>query len=146
MAGIERYSELYAFPASMQIKWLFNFAEWHFYRYNYYGDEDDDLLENDEHQQRVPVYPQISTPSGQPSYQYYNSAKDCKLQDFQKHKNIQSFKYESPDEEVSLKKYLGVSVGLISLITENLLSHPFVVLRRQCQVHQNSQRSVFRFL
>jgi hypothetical protein len=31
-------------------------------------------------------------------------------------------------------RYIGVGVGLASLITENLLSHPFVVLRRQCQV------------
>lgn len=34
----------------------------------------------------------------------------------------------------SITKYIGVGVGLASLITENLLSHPFVVLRRQCQV------------
>nr|CAD7424194.1 unnamed protein product [Timema monikensis] len=33
-----------------------------------------------------------------------------------------------------VKKYICVGVGIASLITENLLSHPFVVLRRQCQV------------
>ena len=49
--------------------------------------------------------------------------------------------YDSPEsEEVSLSRYLSVSVSLVSLITENLLSHPFVVLRRQCQVHHNSKR------
>lgn len=39
-----------------------------------------------------------------------------------------------------MKKYIEVSIGIVSLITENLLSHPFVVLRRQCQVHYNSKR------
>lgn len=29
---------------------------------------------------------------------------------------------------------------MVSLISENLLCHPFVVLRRQCQVHHNSKR------
>lgn len=50
--------------------------------------------------------------------------------------------YDSPEsEEVSLSRYLSVSVSLVSLITENLLSHPFIVLRRQCQVHHNSKSS-----
>ncbi|KDR12085.1 solute carrier family 25 member 46-like [Zootermopsis nevadensis] len=40
----------------------------------------------------------------------------------------------------NITRYIGVGVGLASLITENLLSHPFVVLRRQCQVHNNSSR------
>nr|CAD7576295.1 unnamed protein product [Timema californicum] len=39
-----------------------------------------------------------------------------------------------------VKKYIGVGVGIASLITENLLSHPFVVLRRQCQIQNNSTR------
>lgn len=43
--------------------------------------------------------------------------------------------------ELSVRKYLGVSVGMVSLITENLLSHPFLVLRRQCQVHHTSARN-----
>lgn len=29
---------------------------------------------------------------------------------------------------------------MVSLLSENLLCHPFVVLRRQCQVHNNSHR------
>ncbi|XP_049937391.1 mitochondrial outer membrane protein SLC25A46-like [Schistocerca serialis cubense] len=45
-----------------------------------------------------------------------------------------------PDDDVAVRKYIGAGVGLASLITENLLSHPFVVLRRQCQVHNNSVR------
>ncbi|KAG8229501.1 hypothetical protein J437_LFUL004907 [Ladona fulva] len=39
-----------------------------------------------------------------------------------------------------VRKYVGVGVNLASLIAEHLLSHPFVVLRRQCQVNVNSIR------
>lgn len=42
--------------------------------------------------------------------------------------------------EISIRKYLGNSISMVSLISENLLCHPFVVLRRQCQVHHNSAR------
>ncbi|CAH0687721.1 unnamed protein product [Spodoptera exigua] len=31
--------------------------------------------------------------------------------------------------------YITTAISVASLITENLLSHPFIVLRRQCQVH-----------
>lgn len=80
--------------------------------------------------------PVASTPL---NYKYVHSTRDLSLP-LQKHVNTQQM-YESPDdEEVSFRKYIGVSVGLVSLITENLLSHPFVVLRRQCQVHHNSVR------
>lgn len=73
------------------------------------------------------------------NYKYVKSTRDLTLP-LQKHPNAQPA-YESPeDEDLSLRKYLGVSVGLVSLITENLLSHPFVVLRRQCQVHHSSYR------
>lgn len=72
-------------------------------------------------------------------YKYVNSARDFTLP-LQKHSHTQP-PYESPDdEEISVRKYLGVSVGLVSLMTENLLSHPFLVLRRQCQVHHTSSR------
>ncbi|KAL0271811.1 UNVERIFIED_CONTAM: hypothetical protein PYX00_008795 [Menopon gallinae] len=47
----------------------------------------------------------------------------------------------NPDEEAFIRKHVGTSVGVASLITENLLSHPFVVLRRQCQVHNNARKS-----
>ncbi|XP_031638607.1 solute carrier family 25 member 46-like isoform X2 [Contarinia nasturtii] len=83
-----------------------------------------------------PNEPDSSTPL---NYKYVKSTRDLTLP-LQKHPNAQP-NYESPeDEELSLRKYLGVSVGLVSLITENLLSHPFVVLRRQCQVRHNSLR------
>lgn len=37
--------------------------------------------------------------------------------------------------DVAVKKYVGLGCGLASLITENLLIHPFIVIRRQCQVN-----------
>lgn len=38
--------------------------------------------------------------------------------------------------DLMVKQYVGLGCGLASLITENLLIHPFVVLRRQCQVNR----------
>ena len=78
------------------------------------------------------------------NFSYYNSPRDLTL-------NLQktptsSFKsyhpvFESPEsDEVSIKHYLSMSVSLISLITENIISHPFIVIRRQAQVHHNSRR------
>lgn len=90
-----------------------------------YADDLDDEVDDVPRQQHQP----------QQRYQYVNSERDLVLP-LQKHKNVQPL-YESPDE-ISIRKYIGVSVGMVSLITENLLSHPFVVLRRQCQVHNNS--------
>lgn len=43
-------------------------------------------------------------------------------------------------EEDLMLKYVKPAVSISTLIAENLLSHPFVVLRRQCQVHNCSQR------
>ncbi|KAJ8933014.1 hypothetical protein NQ314_014252 [Rhamnusium bicolor] len=43
-------------------------------------------------------------------------------------------------EDLTLKRYIGSGVAFVSLVAENLLSHPFLVLRRQCQVHHASQR------
>lgn len=40
---------------------------------------------------------------------------------------------------MSIRKYVYTGVAAVSLIAENLLSHPFVVLRRQCQVHNKSR-------
>ncbi|KAK0181240.1 hypothetical protein PV327_003540 [Microctonus hyperodae] len=42
--------------------------------------------------------------------------------------------YQS-DNDIAIKKSVGIGCGLVSLITENLLIHPFIVLRRQCQVN-----------
>lgn len=41
--------------------------------------------------------------------------------------------------EAIINKYVGIGVSWVSLITENLLSHPFIVLRRQCQVNNISK-------
>lgn len=43
--------------------------------------------------------------------------------------------YEQIFTDVAVKKYVGLGCGLASLITENLLIHPFIVIRRQCQVN-----------
>ncbi|XP_034939051.1 solute carrier family 25 member 46-like [Chelonus insularis] len=43
-----------------------------------------------------------------------------------------------PDNNIAIKKSVGIGCGLASLITENLLIHPFIVLRRQCQVNPRS--------
>ncbi|CAD0202283.1 unnamed protein product [Chrysodeixis includens] len=40
---------------------------------------------------------------------------------------------EVSDDETNA--YVTTAISVASLITENLLSHPFIVLRRQCQVH-----------
>lgn len=58
--------------------------------------------------------------------------------------NNAAFRRQASDadegEDGALKKYVGNGVAVVSLIAENLLCHPFVVLRRQCQVHNNSRR------
>lgn len=42
--------------------------------------------------------------------------------------------------EIAVTTYVGAGCGLASLITENLLIHPFIVLRRQCQVNPSSSK------
>lgn len=101
--------------------------------FSYADDLDDEVDESPRFNYSEPH--QQSQQHQQQRYQYVNSERDLVLP-LQKHKNVQP-SYESPDE-ISMRKYIGVSVGMVSLITENLLSHPFVVLRRQCQVHNNS--------
>ncbi|BES87855.1 Solute carrier family 25 member [Nesidiocoris tenuis] len=44
------------------------------------------------------------------------------------------------EEDDAVQRYVGIGVGLATLITENLLSHPCVVLRRQCQVNHGSKK------
>ena len=41
---------------------------------------------------------------------------------------------EAGDEEQESDKYAGLGIGVTGLLAENLASHPFIVLRRQCQV------------
>ncbi|XP_065364943.1 mitochondrial outer membrane protein SLC25A46 isoform X2 [Calliphora vicina] len=66
---------------------------------------------------------------------YYESQED---EDPEK-LNMSSLGY-SDEKQISIRKYLGIGVQWVSLVTENLLSHPFIVLRRQCQVYNASQR------
>ncbi|XP_022224172.2 solute carrier family 25 member 46 isoform X3 [Drosophila obscura] len=47
---------------------------------------------------------------------------------------------KNQEDDPSLRKYLVFGVQWISLVTENLISHPFIVLRRQCQVYNASKR------
>ncbi|XP_014217418.1 solute carrier family 25 member 46-like [Copidosoma floridanum] len=44
------------------------------------------------------------------------------------------------DNDAMVKQIIGKGCGLASLITENLLIHPFIVLRRQCQVNPISKK------
>ncbi|XP_033329111.1 mitochondrial outer membrane protein SLC25A46 [Megalopta genalis] len=43
-------------------------------------------------------------------------------------------------DDTILKKYVDTGCGLVTLITETLLVHPFIVLRRQCQVNPGSTK------
>jgi solute carrier family 25 protein 46 len=106
-------------------------------------DEDYDELDNSQHlnasyQYNYPIE----------NYNYYQTSSRADLTlNLQKTPTTSTFKsyhqpnfYESPEsEDGSLRRYLSVSVSLISLITENIISHPFIVLRRQSQVHHNSK-------
>lgn len=40
----------------------------------------------------------------------------------------------------TIRKYLVPAIGVVSLVAENVLSHPFVVIRRQCQVNPTLKR------
>ncbi|KAI0222077.1 Solute carrier family 25 member 46 [Lamellibrachia satsuma] len=37
-----------------------------------------------------------------------------------------------------LHRFAGLGIGLASVVSEHVLSHPMIVLRRQCQVHHNA--------
>ena len=37
-------------------------------------------------------------------------------------------------------KYAGLGIGVTGLLAENLLCHPFIILRRQCQVNVDARR------
>lgn len=108
--------------------------------YDTQGEDDDyDELDNSQRLNSSRLYNNSYNPDN-----YYYPSRDLTLNlpktttnSFKSYQPI----YDSPEsEEVSLSRYLSVSVSLVSLITENLLSHPFLVLRRQCQVHHNSKR------
>ncbi|XP_066155341.1 mitochondrial outer membrane protein SLC25A46-like [Euwallacea fornicatus] len=66
------------------------------------------------------------------NYYPYSYQENCSQQ--------QSPQSNSSQEDVTVKRYIGSGVAFVSVITENLLSHPFLVLRRQCQVNHTSKR------
>ncbi|XP_004536375.1 solute carrier family 25 member 46 [Ceratitis capitata] len=76
--------------------------------------------------------------AGSTGLKYVNSERDLSLP-LEKHKALENY-YDSQEDEISIRKYLGIGVQWVSLVTENLLSHPFIVLRRQCQVYNASRR------
>ncbi|XP_050332625.1 mitochondrial outer membrane protein SLC25A46-like isoform X2 [Bactrocera neohumeralis] len=78
------------------------------------------------------------TTGGSTGLKYVNSERDLSLP-LEKHKVLDNY-YDSQEDEISIRKYLGIGVQWVSLVTENLLSHPFIVLRRQCQVYNASRR------
>lgn len=43
-----------------------------------------------------------------------------------------------PASKESVHRFVGLGVGLASVAAEHVLSHPCIVLRRQCQVHHDS--------
>ncbi|CAL8127411.1 unnamed protein product [Orchesella dallaii] len=50
----------------------------------------------------------------------------------------------APDQidfsDPNIQNYTAKGIGIAGLVAENLLSHPFIVFRRQCQVHVQSWR------
>ncbi|XP_034490044.1 solute carrier family 25 member 46 [Drosophila innubila] len=70
---------------------------------------------------------------------YINSERDLSLPLDKQNKVLDKY-LDSQEDDASLRKYLVFGVQWVSLVTENLLSHPFIVLRRQCQVYNASQR------
>ena len=44
---------------------------------------------------------------------------------------------EEEPEKGESDKYAGLGIGVAGLLAENLACHPFIILRRQCQVVQN---------
>ncbi|ALC49346.1 CG5755 [Drosophila busckii] len=71
---------------------------------------------------------------------YVSSDRDLSLDKLDKQNKVLDKYLDSQEDDVSLRKYLVFGVQWVSLVTENLLSHPFIVLRRQCQVYNASQR------
>ena len=47
---------------------------------------------------------------------------------------------ETGDGDKETDKYAGLGIGMTGLLAENLLSHPFIILRRQCQVNVDARR------
>ncbi|KAG5673885.1 hypothetical protein PVAND_003891 [Polypedilum vanderplanki] len=108
---------------------------------------DDDDYDDFDNSQRLHSSYQYNYPIENFNNYYQTSSRGELTLNLQKTPTASSFKsyqqtnfYDSPEsEEVSLRRYLSHSISLVSLITENIISHPFIVLRRQSQVYQNSK-------
>jgi len=50
------------------------------------------------------------------------------------------YQKESIENSGESEKYAGFGIGITGLLAENIISHPFIILRRQCQVHVESSR------
>lgn len=111
-------------------------------RYSDQGDEEEDYDEIDHSQRSNNASRIFNYPI---DYNFYNSPRDLMLNlpktTTSSFKSYQPVYQDSPEsEEIQLRRYLSVSVSMISLIAENIISHPFITLRRQCQVHHNSKK------
>ncbi|XP_076261773.1 mitochondrial outer membrane protein SLC25A46-like [Rhynchophorus ferrugineus] len=87
-----------------------------------------DLELNDEYK-----YPEYGS---RPGHDDYFTNREFLLQ----YSNTESSKTYQNYEDITVKRYIGSGVAFVSLITDNLLSHPFLILRRQCQVNHASVR------
>ena len=47
---------------------------------------------------------------------------------------------DSKEEDKEADKYAGLGIGVSGLLAENLACHPFIILRRQCQVSVEARR------
>ena len=47
---------------------------------------------------------------------------------------------DSKEEDKEADKYAGLGIGVSGLLAENLACHPFIILRRQCQVNVEARR------
>ncbi|KAM5328448.1 mitochondrial outer membrane protein SLC25A46 isoform 1-T1 [Glossophaga mutica] len=53
--------------------------------------------------------------------------------------NVNTFPFSSVNTYEQLSRFAGFGIGLASLFTENVLAHPCIVLRRQCQVNYHAR-------
>ncbi|XP_037022951.1 mitochondrial outer membrane protein SLC25A46 isoform X1 [Artibeus jamaicensis] len=53
--------------------------------------------------------------------------------------DVYTFPFSSVNTYEQLSRFAGFGIGLASLFTENVLAHPCIVLRRQCQVNYHAR-------
>lgn len=108
------------------------------------SEEEDNSLNNRQHfSKRAERGSGLQDSLGSPidnntNFRYSNTDRDLSLS-LERQTDFRNL-CDTPEDDLSVRKYLAMSVGVVSLITENLLSHPFIVLRRQCQVFHVSEK------